>query len=159
MIKMSIRITCLLLLFTSCLFTMGEQVRSDEIQEGTTILGESPSSLNDPVRFLEHSPLIDGVLDGNLSKLSVRGFTRIIRDEYEGFIPDASYRLAYGTDFFYVYIEVEADSLICRDRAYQMGDGFHMVLARPRPDGSPSEEFYVLACSAIDKPRMEWSRH
>lgn len=158
MTKTSLRIMCSLLLFTSCFSAMGEHLRSDEIQEGTIILSESPLSLNEPVQFLEHLPLIDGVLDSNLSHLSDRKFTRIGRDEYKGSIPDASYRLAYGTDFFYVYIEVEADSLICRDRAYQMGDGFHMVLAMPRPDGSPSEEFYVLACSAIDKPRMEWSR-
>ncbi len=158
MMKRSTRIMRFLLLFTGCCFASGEQVRSNDIQGGTVILSESPSSLNEPVQFLEHPPLIDGVLDSNLFELSVRGFTRMVRDEYEGTIPEANYRLAYGTDFFYVYIEAEADSLTYRDRAYQMGDGFHMVIAMPRPDGKPTEEFYVLACSAVDKPRMEWSR-
>ena len=69
-----------------------------------------------------------------------------------------SYRLAYGARFFYVYIEAEAETFAYRDRAYQNGDGFTVVLAMPKPGNAPSEEFYVLACSAVDRKQMEWSR-
>jgi len=158
MIRISLKYMRFFLLFVICLAVHSEKAQSDEFQENTTILSESPLSLKEPVQFLEYTPLIDGILDTNLTKLSVRGFARIIQNEHEDLIPEASYRLAYGTNFFYVYIETKANSLICRDRAYQMGDGFHMVIAMPRPDGAPTDEFYVLACSAIDKPRMEWSR-
>jgi dipeptidyl aminopeptidase/acylaminoacyl peptidase len=66
--------------------------------------------------------------------------------------------LAYGTDFLYLYVEAEADRLTFRDRAYQNGDGFTMVIAAPRPDDEPTDEFYVLACSAVNKPSLEWTR-
>jgi len=135
-----------------------EHAFGEETQEGTQIISESPAVISEPVQFLERAPTIDGILDTNLSTLTVRDYTRTTRNKFEDSIPEANYRLAYGTHFLYVYLEAAADSLIFRDRAYQMGDGFHMVLAIPRSDGSPTEEFYVLACSAVDEPRMEWSR-
>jgi hypothetical protein len=49
-------------------------------------------------------------------------------------------------------------SLACRDRAFQNGDGFHLVLALPRADGAPSTDFTVVAVSAVDRPAMEWTR-
>jgi predicted esterase len=145
-------------LLAGCCLTMCQIASSDEENPNATIVSESPETLDVPVTFLEHPPVIDGILDDDLSDLPVREYTRMIRYEYDDAIPAANYRLAYGTDFFYLYIEAEADSLAFRDRAYQMGDGFHMVLAVPQPDNAPTEEFYVLACSAVDQPRMEWSR-
>jgi hypothetical protein len=68
------------------------------------------------------------------------------------------FRLAYGTHFLYMYIAAEVESLTCRDRGYQNGDGFHLVVAAPREDGRPSREFYVIACSAVDDPAREWQR-
>jgi len=153
-----IRFLSFCLLLTVCLAVNAGEVHGNDAADSAIIIGESPQSLDEPVQFLEYTPTVDGLLDDRLSHLTVRNYTRMIRDEFNDAFPKANYRLAYGTDFFYVYIEVEADSLIFRDRAYQMGDGFHMVIAKPRSDGSPTEEFYVLACSAINNPRMEWSR-
>jgi predicted esterase len=122
-------------------------------------LAEIPTELA-PVDFLAAQPTIDGILDSNLASLPRRGFTQV--DHFgpgAGAKPvEAHYRLAYGTDFLYVYVEAQGDKLTFNDRAYQNGDGFHMVIARAMPDNAPTREFYVAACSAVDKPALEWSR-
>lgn len=66
----------------------------------------------------------------------------------------AGYYLAYDSRNFYLYIEAEGDSITFRDRAYQNGDGFHMMLGKPQTDGSPTDEFYVMGFS----PDNSWSR-
>jgi len=66
--------------------------------------------------------------------------------------------VAYLAGYFYLYIEVEKDTLVCRDRGYQNGDGFHMVLAIPRDDGEPSDEFYVLAFCPQKDPKRAWQK-
>jgi predicted esterase len=119
--------------------------------------GSTPGILDPEVSFLETPPVIDGTLDSALASLPVRSFP--IVDHYSSdSVVAASYRLAYGTDFFYVEIEAAADKLTFRDRAYQNGDGFHMVIGAPRPDNAPTDEFYVLACSAVNRESAEWSR-
>lgn len=110
------------------------------------------------VDFLTAAPVIDGVLDPQLKTLPVRQFNTIHHDGVDTPVP-ASYRLAYGMEFFYVYIEARADHLTFRDRAYQNGDGFLVLIARPRPGGEAADEFYELACSAVDVPEREWQRH
>lgn len=110
------------------------------------------------VDFLAGSPRIDGTLDARLATLPRRRFVQVLRDDTEIDPPAAHYRLAYGTAFLYVYVEVAGDQLFCRDRAYQNGDGLQLVISRVMPGGAPSEEFHVLACSAVDRPQMEWSR-
>ena len=115
--------------------------------------------LEKEVDYLSGAPIIDGKLDSNLFFLPPRELPVIyISDDSNPDIP-VSYRIAYGAEFFYVYIEADAEKLIYRDRAYQNGDGFHMVLARPMPQNQPSDEFYVLACSAVNRKSMEWSRN
>ena len=110
------------------------------------------------VNYLSGIPKIDGELDSNLNNIQPREFPVKLKTNDNN--PDirVTYRLAYGADFFYVYIEAEGDKLIYRDRAYQNGDGFHMVLAKPKPNNAPTDEFYVLACSAVNKESMEWTR-
>ena len=124
--------------------------------------------LEPQVTFLSSAPTIDGILDEDLVRLlPLREFDFTqVGDEYPALevgagspgIP-ASYRLGYGTGFFYLYVEALAEKLTFRDRAYQNGDGFSMVLAVPRPDNAPTDEFYVLSCSAVNQRRMEWTRH
>jgi predicted esterase len=128
---------------------------------------EVPDILEPHITFLSSAPAIDGILDQDLVRLLPQrefAFTHV-GDEYYAMgdaaeSPDApaSYRLGYGTDFFYVYVEAEADKLTFRDRAYQNGDGFSLVLAVPRPGNAPTDEFYVLSCSAVNQRRMEWTR-
>ncbi len=114
--------------------------------------------LEPEVTFLVDAPIIDGVLDHELASLPRREFPHVIPGDSSSAPIPAHYRLAYGADFLYVYVEAGADRLVYNDRAYQNGDGFAMVIAIPRPDDAPTEEFYVLACSAVQDPRLEWTR-
>jgi len=126
---------------------------------GTQVLADAPRVLEPAVTFLAQAPEIDGRLDQELAALPVRAFTRVWKSDARN--PDVTchYRLAYGTEFLYVYLEAEAGELTFRDRAYQNGDGFAMLIAAPTADDEPTEEFYVLACSAVNKPELEWTRH
>jgi predicted esterase len=127
-----------------------------------------PDTLEPQVTFLSQAPAIDGALDEHLvHRLPQREFDFAeVRGEYLAVdagaksigIP-ASYRLGYGTGFFYLYVEAPGEKLTFRDRAYQNGDGFSLVLAVPRLDNAPTDEFYVLSCSAVNQRRMEWTRH
>jgi predicted esterase len=112
-----------------------------------------------PVAYLATPPAIDGRLDPGLAeRLVPRLFSQAALTTPGLAIPDARYRLGYGATFLYVEVESAGEHLVCRDRAFQNGDGFHLVLARPTPDGAPSREFYVVAGSAVDRPEAEWTR-
>lgn len=115
-------------------------------------------SVDPAVTYLSADPVIDGTLDAELRALPVRRFPVVAKSSERN--PDyaPTYRLGYGAHFFYVFLEVDAAALAYRDRAYQNGDGFTLVLARAQPGGASSREFYVLACSAVDRRSMEWSR-
>ncbi|MCX6836111.1 MAG: alpha/beta hydrolase-fold protein [candidate division Zixibacteria bacterium] len=128
-------------------------------EEGTIELLELGRVLDPEVTFLPERPSIDGRLDEQLSSLPVRQFSLLWKNNQDNPVPPVSYRLAYGTDFLYVYIEAEGKGLTYRDRAFQNGDGFSLVIAKPRPDDEPTEEYYVLSCSAVSKPDLEWTRH
>jgi predicted esterase len=125
----------------------------------TVKFAESPKVIEPPVTYVSQSPVIDGVLDAELRNLPVRSFTMAEKTSLDNPDVTLSYRLAYGAQFLYVYIEVEADSLTYRDRAYQNGDGYALVLTRPAPGNAPTREFYVLACSSVNRPSMEWTRN
>ncbi len=120
---------------------------------------ESPKVIEPAVTYVSQAPAIDGVLDPELRDLPVRSFTMAEKSSIDNPDVTLSYRLAYGAQFLYVYIEVVADSLTYRDRAYQNGDGFALVLTHPAPGNAPTREFYVLACSAVNRPSMEWTRN
>jgi pimeloyl-ACP methyl ester carboxylesterase len=136
---------------------VGERAKLDE--EGSIQLFEPGRVLDPEVTFLPERPSIDGQLDGQLSSLPVRQFSLLWKNSPDNPVPPAHYRLAYGTDFLYVYIEAEAKGLTYRDRAFQNGDGFSLVIAKPQPDDEPTSEYYVLSCSAVNKPDLEWTRH
>jgi predicted esterase len=120
---------------------------------------DSPVVIEPAITYVSQVPAIDGILDIYLQDLPIRRFTMVEKSASGN--PDValSYRLAYGSQFLYVYIEAEADELAYRDRAYQNGDGFAVVLTRPAPGNAPSREFYVLACSAVDRESMEWTKN
>ncbi len=94
------------------------------------------------------TPVIDGTRDGQFEKLPLNRFGAT--EKSAGTNPDfeAGYLAAYDANHLYLYIEVEADSITARDRGYQNGDGFHMTIGKPQPDGTPTNEFYVLGFSA-----------
>ncbi|MBD3290452.1 prolyl oligopeptidase family serine peptidase, partial [candidate division KSB1 bacterium] len=108
--------------------------------------------------FLPEAPVIDGMLDRSLQKLPRCTFTEIWKSDPKNPLINKEYCIAYGASFLYLYIEVEADSFICRDRGYQNGDGFILVLAVPRPDDKPTDEFYVMGFSPQAQRNREWQR-
>jgi len=111
-----------------------------------------------PVTWLDTTPRIDGRLDPELEHLPIRTFPVIENLSREPEVPGARWRIGYGIDFLYLYLETDADEFTFRDRAYQNGDGFHLLIADPRADEAPTDEFYLLACSAVNDRRLEWSR-
>jgi predicted esterase len=109
-----------------------------------------------PVAYLAAPPVIDGRLDPALKTLPRLDFP--VR-EASATLPAnwaPQYRIGYGADFLYLYIEVPDDHLITRDRAYQNGDGYILVLTEPRSDGAPSEVFSVLGFTASAQPLADW---
>lgn len=115
-------------------------------------------SLEPEVTFLPKPPQIDGVLDAELKNLPIRTFNYVEKSNDRNPLAEVNYRLAYGTEFFYLYVEVKADSFICRDRGYQNGDGFHMVLSVPRPGNVPTDEFFVMAFCPQKEPGRAWQK-
>ncbi len=70
--------------------------------------------------------------------------------------------LCYSEQFLTIAIRTTQKTLTYRDRAYQNGDGFHIVLAKPNSDGSPSREFYVIGASPLEEEWQEkfvWYRN
>jgi predicted esterase len=110
------------------------------------------------VNFFSQIPVIDGVLDKELESLTARQFAVISRMKTDTAVP-ITYRIAYGTEFLYVYIEVEAEHLTYRDRAFQNGDGFLLLICKPQQNNNPTDEFYELACSEVNVPERVWQRH
>ena len=86
-------------------------------------------SLSPEITFVAEYPVIDGVLDENLKDiLPKREFEYKFNINLFKGSAGSNYRLAYGTDFIYLFTEAEADSFICRDRGYQNGDGLIFTL-------------------------------
>lgn len=132
--------------------------RARRDHDGMIVLANAPRTLAPVVTFLEESPRIDGRLDRRLESLPIREFTRYWKSNASNPSTTCLYRLAYGTDFFYVYVEAEADELTYRDRAFQNGDGFSLLISAVEADDEPTEDFYVLSCSAVNKENLEWTR-
>jgi len=114
--------------------------------------------LHPEVPFIAQAPLIDGRLDPALQDLPACSFSNILKSSPENPAADVSYRMAYGADFLYLYLEWPAERITCRDRGYQNGDGFILLLANPRADDQPTEEFYVLGFSAQEHPATNWAK-
>ncbi|MCX6162840.1 MAG: prolyl oligopeptidase family serine peptidase [Ignavibacteriae bacterium] len=121
-------------------------------------LANIPKVSEQEINFLSESPVIDGILDKQMEFLPIRQFGLISRNKTDTAVP-ISYRIAYGTEFLYIYIEAKAEHLTYRDRAYQNGDGFLLLIARPQMNNEPTDEFYELACSAVNMPEREWTRN
>ena len=108
------------------------------------------SDLNIP--FLQDVPIIDGLPDESLSKIEWQNF--LYSEKSNATNPDFTtrYKLSYLLKSLYLLIETESDSIVYRDRAYQNGDGFHLVIARP-DSGKAADEFYVLRFSPANETK------
>lgn len=101
------------------------------------------------IPFMEKSPVIDGLVDSSMNAVDWQEFTSVTKSNEKNKEYLVRYKLAYDYRHLYVIIEVDCDSIIIRDRAYQNGDGFHIVIAKP-DSGKPTDEFYVLRFSPED---------
>lgn len=110
------------------------------------------------ITFLSKAPLVDGKLDEELKDLPIREFELLDKGAESNKDTVASYRLAYGLDFFYLFIESNQESIEARDRGYQNGDGFHLVIAAPKEDNQPADKFYVLSFTPTDAASRKWQR-
>lgn len=63
--------------------------------------------------------------------------------------------LCYSANSLYVLVKSNQSDIVHRDRAYQNGDGFHFVLASPKDQNAPSEEFYVIGISPLAPDRSK----
>jgi predicted esterase len=109
------------------------------------------------VPFLASPPDIDGVLDDSLHSLAVHQFSVVDSDGPAAQVKP-TYRIAYGTKFLYLYIEVDSSDIITRDRAYQNGDGFHLAITHPMSGDAPTKEFYVMGFSTSSRTPQAWQR-
>lgn len=100
------------------------------------------------VHYLLNEPVIDGYADAMLPGFALEAFSVVSKSDSANTDPAAGYYLAYSEKYLYLYIEAEADSITIRDRGYQNGDGFHLLIGKPQKDNAPTDEFYVLAFSA-----------
>ncbi|WP_353893542.1 hypothetical protein PRVXH_000288 [Proteinivorax hydrogeniformans] len=55
----------------------------------------------------------------------------------------------YSENHLYIIIKTKQEEITHRDRSYQNGDGFHLVLAAPKENNLPSDEFYVIGISPL----------
>lgn len=96
------------------------------------------------ITFWTAAPAITGLLDEAKSALPVRRFPHVMKLNPASTAVEASYRLAYGTDFLYVLIQIEKTPIVCRDRGYQHGDGMLLALGAVQPEGKITPEYYLL---------------
>jgi len=104
------------------------------------------------IPFLETQPIIDGLPDEAVNAMEWRDFASIEKTNDQNSDVAVGFKLGYNYNALYLLIESDSDSLIYRDRAYQNGDGFHLVVAKPEQD-TTSGEFYVLKFSPANKSR------
>ena len=122
---------------------------------------QNPSklTLSPKITFLQQQPVVDGQLDENLEEiLPKRKFDFKFNVNIFKGSAGSNYRLAYGTDFIYLYLEAKADSFICRDRGYQNGDGFILTLSSTNPHTDKTDEHYVMGFSSQYNPEQEWAK-
>lgn len=98
------------------------------------------------IPYLEKLPIINGLPDEGVNVLGWRDFSRITKTNEHNNDFDIRYKIGYNHTYLYLLIESNSDSIIYRDRAYQNGDGFHFVVAKPNSDES-TDEFCVLKFS------------
>ncbi len=65
----------------------------------------------------------------------------------------------YSHSHFHLIVKIPQLNLVKRDRSYQNGDGFHFVLANPKENNEPSDEFYVIAVSPEEEKIFIWYKN
>ncbi len=114
----------------------------------------SPDPLK--IEFLARPPLIDGAPDPGTEALAPVPLPVFLNRADGAPATAVTVRLAYGADFLYLFLEAAQDSLRCRDRAYQNGDGVIVTLATPVAGDAATDEFQVLGFSPQPGIRRTW---
>lgn len=104
------------------------------------------------IPFYENTPLIDGLPDDKMNSVNWKSFNYVWQTDTTCPVNKIRYKMAYSFDYLYIIVESDANSITVRDRAYQNGDGMHIVIANAGLPG-PTDEFYVLRFSPADKSR------
>lgn len=104
------------------------------------------------IHYLNFNPTIDGVADSGLPKFKITSFSKQVKSDESNPNVIGGYYLAFNHKYLYLFIETDADSITIRDRGYQNGDGFHLMIGKPNDNYSPTDEFYVLGFS----PEKSW---
>jgi predicted esterase len=110
------------------------------------------------VTYLSDAPKIDGRMDMEVAGLAPHLFGTIERTDSTRSFPEVTYRLAYGADFLYLYIEVPSPSITYRDRGYQNGDGFIVAITSQEKKNQPTRDFYVLGFTPQKDTVSSWQR-
>ena len=104
------------------------------------------------IPYLDIKPKIDGHADPFLSEFELCEFNEIYKSRTSNRDAQVKYYTAYNSNFLYLYIVANADRIVKRDRAYQNGDGFHLMLGKTQKNNKPTDEFYILGFS----PQKSW---
>lgn len=110
------------------------------------------------VPYLADAPKIDGGLDMEVADLPVHQFGAIEKTDPNAPTDEVTYRIAYGGNFLYLYIEAPATSITYRDRGYQNGDGFVVVVSSVEPRKAPTRSFYVLGFTPQKDTNQAWQK-
>jgi predicted esterase len=142
----------LALVITAAMVASASHLPAQTVQQPAEV--GSPDDLQ--IAFLAAAPVIDGVRDPEVTALPVVSLPVFKNSAGNAPAAPVSARLAYGADFFYLFIEAAQDRIQCRDRAYQKGDGIILALASPRDGDAATDEFQVLGFSPQRRGRRSW---
>ena len=122
-------------------------------------LRDNKKPISPEITFISERPVMDGILDDELKEiLPKRDFQfKFNINVFKG-SAGSNYRLAYNTEFLYLYAEAKADDFICNDRGYQNGDGFILTLAKPKSNNQPADEYYEFGFSSQTKEDQLWAQ-
>ena len=102
------------------------------------------------IPYLEKTPVIDGLPDMDPAISDWIKFPYIEKTNDKNADYEIQYKIRYGISYLYLIKESGSDTIKWRDRDYQNGDGFHMVIANPDSSGM-TDKFYVLRFSPDNK--------
>lgn len=106
--------------------------------------------------FLNESPVIDAIPDPATAAIPFQKFPYVSSTGSSVKSPEARFRVAYGTGFFYLYVEFDSDSLVSRDRGYQNGDGLILLIGKPVEGHLPTKEFFEMGFTVQDEQSSNW---
>lgn len=106
------------------------------------------------IPYLITTPVIDGIPDRDMSAVGWRNFAAVKKTDRKNKNYGVHYKIGYTYSGLYLLVRTDCSAITIRDRAYQNGDGFHLIVAKPNNE-MPTDEFYVLAFAPDDKKSIQ----